>query len=163
MQLLAFETKDFQSIMDFMRPIWHSTYKGVIPTEQIDFLLDKYFSDKGLAHYRSIGYRYFKLSDGDDKGIVVICDKNGTTYLDKLYLSEESRGKGYATFVFGELLKYGKDITLNVNQGNACALKCYFKNGFTVDSEELIDLGNGMINKDYNLRLTKENYEKSKL
>lgn len=160
MHLIAFTKEDFEAIKDFMTPIWHSTYTGIIPTEQIDFLLSKYFSREGLNHYRESGYLYFKLVDGDTKGVVVICEKDGATYLDKLYLSEDSRGKGYPAFVFGELLKYGRDITLNVNQGNERALRCYFKNGFTIDSEELIDLGNGMINRDYNLRLTEENYKK---
>ena len=162
MKLTSFEEKDFLTLYDYMYPLWHDTYGGIIPKAQIDLLLDKYFSAEGIEHYRSAGYEYFKLDDNGKVGVVVICEKNGTTYLDKLYLSHESRGKGYPTFVFGELLKLGRDITLNVNQGNERALKCYFKNGFTIDSEETIDLGNGMVNKDYNLRLTKENFEKSK-
>ena len=162
MKLISFEENDFLNLYDYMYPLWHDTYGGIIPKEQIDLLLNKYFSSDGINHYREIGYEYFKLDDNGKVGVVVICEKNGTTYLDKLYLSHESRGKGYPTFVFGELLKLGRDITLNVNQGNERALKCYFKNGFTIDSEETIDLGNGMVNKDYNLRLTKENFEKSK-
>ncbi|MBR2474848.1 MAG: GNAT family N-acetyltransferase [Clostridia bacterium] len=159
MELIKFSEKDFLGIKAFMTPLWRSTYGEILPREQIDFLIDKYFSDEGLRYFRALGYKYFKIMDGDMRGVAVICEKDGSTYLDKLYLSENSRGKGYASFVFSELLKMGKDITLNVNRGNARALRCYFKNGFTVESEEIIELGNGMVNRDYNLRLTKGNFD----
>ena len=54
----------------------------------------------------------------------------------------------------------GRDITLNVNQGNARALACYKKHGFIIESEERIELGGGMVNIDYNMRLTRENFKK---
>ena len=160
MRLKAFDEKDFNMIKEYMTPLWHATYKGIIPDGQIDFLIEKYFSDEGLKHFRSVGYEYFKIIDGTMQGIVVICEKNGTTYLDKLYLGEGSRGKGYPSFVFEELLKLGRDITLNVNQGNTRALRCYEKNGFIVEEEQYIDLGGGMVNVDYRMRLTKENFNK---
>jgi ribosomal protein S18 acetylase RimI-like enzyme len=50
--------------------------------------------------------------------------------------------------VFAELQKIGKPITLNVNEANTRALACYQKNGFEIVRQELIDLGNGMINRD---------------
>ncbi len=156
MKLISFEETDFLTLYDYMYPLWHDTYGDIIPKVQIDLLLDKYFSAEGIKHYRSVGYEYFKLDDSGKKGVVVICEKNGSTYLDKLYLSPESRGKGYARFVFSELLKLGRDITLNVNQGNARAIACYKKNGFTVTAEERIPLENGMVNIDYKMRLAKD-------
>ena len=160
MRLSEFNEQDFLTIKDFMTPLWYSTYGGIIPNEQIALLIEKYFSDDGLRHFRSEGYEYFKLVDGETVGIVVICEKDGATYLDKLYLTEQSRGKGYASFVFSELLRLGRDITLNVNQGNARAVRCYEKNGFVIEEEQYIDLGGGMVNKDYRMRLTMENFNK---
>jgi ribosomal protein S18 acetylase RimI-like enzyme len=156
MELKLFNETDFDILYGFMAPIWKDTYKDVIPDEQIDFLLNKYFSADGIAYFRSVEYTYYKLLDNGICGIVVICEKDGCTYLDKLYLSPESRGKGYARFVFSELLKLGRDITLNVNQGNARAIACYKKNGFTVAAEERIPLENGMVNIDYKMRLAKD-------
>lgn len=160
MKLLAFNGTDFDNLYDFMTPLWHDTYGKILPREQIELLLDKYFSPEGIAHFRELGYQYYKLDDGKTVGVVVIAEKNGSTYLDKLYLLPESRGKGYAAFVFGALLDMGRDITLNVNQGNARALACYKKNGFIIESEERIELGGGMVNIDYNMRLTRENFKK---
>ncbi len=155
-ELKKFSQTDFEQIYDFMAPIWYDTYGSILPKEQIDLLLNKYFSACGLAHYRDLGYEYFSLTDDGRKGVVVICERDGDTYLDKLYLTPDSRGKGYASFVFAELLKLGRDITLNVNQGNARAIACYKKNGFVVESEERIPVGDGLINVDFNMRLKKD-------
>ena len=162
MQLLSFKEDDFSLLYDFMKPIWLETYTDVIPREQILFLLDKYFSEEGIAAYRAKGYCYYKLLDGALCGVVVICQKDGCTYLDKLYLLPASRGRGYAAFVFGELLKLGRDVLLNVNQGNARAVACYKKNGFVIEREEHIPLDDGMVNVDYVMRLTRTAFDSSK-
>ena len=159
MELLPFCSEDFASLYDFMKPIWHETYRDVIPTAQIDFLLQKYFSEDGIRHFRSLGYSYYKLIDQDLCGVVVICEKDGATYLDKLYLVPEKRGMGYAAFVFSSLLEMGRDILLNVNQGNARAIACYQKNGFVIEQEERIPLADGMVNIDYCMRLTKAAFD----
>lgn len=159
MKLIPFTKEDFSMIHDFMYPIWHETYDQVIGAEQTDFLIERYFSDNGLEEFQNKGYKYFKVVDETTVGITVIAEKDGDTYLDKLYLLPSSRGKGYASFVFSELLKLGRDVTLNVNQGNARAVACYRKNGFIIDEEEIIELGDGMINRDYKMRLKAENFK----
>ena len=76
-----------------------------MPKKQIELLLDKYFSTSGIARYRSEGYEYFKV---DDVGVLVICERATDVYLDKLYLLPSARGKGYASFVFDELLSVAR-------------------------------------------------------
>ena len=147
--LTAFTEQDFDGLYEFMRPIWHETYGDILPAKQIDFLLDKYFSPKGLNAYRMQGYEYFRI---DAVGVLVIQERENEVYLDKLYLLPTARGKGYPEKIFAELLKRGKDLLLNVNQGNERAVNCYRKNGFIVEKVIDIDLGNGMINQDYILR-----------
>ncbi len=149
MQLTPFTEQDFERLYDFMRPIWLETYGEILPADQLDYLLDKYFSLAGVAHYRNLGYQYRNI---DDVGVLVYVDKGDYTYMDKLYLAPSARGKGYPAFVFQELIKLGKDVMLNANQKNARAVKCYQKNGFVLEREELVDLGNGMINPDYVMR-----------
>lgn len=151
MVLHDFTEKDFDALYEFMRPIWLETYGGFLPKTQIEALLDKYFSKDGIARFRALQYEYKRI---DSVGVLVFCERENDVYLDKLYLLPSARGKGYPAFVFQELLKRGKPILLNVNQNNARALHCYLKNGFTIEKEEIIDLGNGMKNVDYVLRLS---------
>lgn len=153
MELKEFSEKDYTVLYDLMYPIWHDTYKNIISKQQIDTLLQKYFSKDAIEHYKSIGYQYFNIfCENALCGITVIYEKENEIYLDKLYLFRQFRGKGIADFVFKKLLERGKDITLNVNQANLRALRCYTKNGFETESEEIIDLGNGMKNIDYKMR-----------
>ena len=149
MQFLPFKNEDYDTMYEFMRPLWLETYGKILPKEQIFFLLDKYFSKDGLAHYRALGYQYRKI---DDCGVCVFIERETDVYLDKLYLLPSARGKGYPQKVFAILQEIGKPITLNVNEANARALACYKKNGFEIVKQELIDLGNGMINRDFILQ-----------
>ena len=148
MKLIPFQDNDFASLYGFMQPIWLDTY-SFLPKEQVLLLLDKYFAPASLQAFQRKGYRYFKI---DEVGVLVYVEKEDETYLDKLYLLPEARGKGYAEFVFNQLLALKKDIVLNVNQNNQRAVACYKKHGFTIDQVIDIDLGNGMINQDYIMR-----------
>ncbi len=149
MKLKEFTQEDFDNLYNFMRPLWLETYGDILPKEQIQLLLDKYFLPESLAHYQALGYQYRKI---DNFGVLVYVEKDDYIYIDKLYLLPLARGKGYPALVFNELANYKKDILLNVNQGNARAVACYLKNGFIIDEKQVIDLGNGMINYDYVMR-----------
>ena len=149
MKLTDFNEQDFENLYDFMKPIWLETYGPILPEEQILFLLEKYFSKEGLQKYRALGYQYRKINDD---GVVVFVVRDMEVYMDKLYLLPSARGKRYPAFVFSELAKYGKDILLNANSHNTRAVNCYLKNGFSIEKSEDIDLGNGMINRDFVMR-----------
>ncbi len=149
MEIRAFTPQDFAEIYNFMYPLWHETYGGFLSKAHIDFLLDKFFSQKGLQEYRAMGYEYYKLGE---EGVLVFVERENETYMDKLYLRPEARGKGYPTEAFAFMAKRGKDLVLSANQKNARALKCYQKNGFVIEKTVDVPLDNGMVNHDYILR-----------
>ncbi len=149
MEIRAFTPQDFAEIYEFMHPLWHETYGEILSKEHIDFLLDKFFSKKGLEGYQALGYEYFKLGD---EGVLVFIERENETYMDKLYLRPTARGKGYPTQAFAFMAKRGKDLVLSANRANARAVRCYQKNGFVIEKEIDVDLGNGMVNHDYILR-----------
>lgn len=148
MKLSTFTKQDFDTLYDFMRPIWLETY-AFLPKAQIELLLEKYFSASALERFQNQGYQYRKI---DGEGVLVYLEKADEIYIDKLYLPPSQRGKDLPKQVFNVLLQKGKDLTLNVNQNNVRAVNCYRKNGFIVDQEIIIDLGNGMQNCDYVMR-----------
>lgn len=152
MNLLEFTNNDYENLYDFMKPLWMETYEPIIGKKQVEFLLEKYFIRENIHSFLDKGYRYFNILDNDDiKGVLVYYITDTYVYLDKLYLKNEERGKGYPKFVFDKLLEIKGKIILNVNQANLRAYYCYLKNGFKVLEEEHIDLGNGMINIDYKM------------
>ncbi len=146
MEIRAFTPQDFAEIHDFMYPLWQETYGQILPKAQIDFLVEKFFSEGGLQEYRALGYEYYKL--GED-GVLVFVEREKDVYMDKLYLRPNARGKGYPTQAFAFMAKRGKPLRLSANQANARALRCYQKNGFVIEQTVDVDLGNGMVNHDY--------------
>lgn len=152
MQLLPFNENDYQTLYDYMKPLWLETYGNILPESQILFLLNKYFDRENLYSFLQRGYVYRKI---DDVGVLVYLPRENDIYLDKLYLQPLARGQEYPKLIFNELLQtYKKPITLNVNQANKRAIRCYEKNGFVVIRKEKIDLGNGMYNVDYVMQLS---------
>lgn len=149
MKLIPFTHQDYAALRGFMQPLWLETYGSFLPREQILFLLDKYFLPENISRFLKDGYRYFWI---DDVGVLVYVEREKEVYIDKLYLLPAARGHGYAKFVFDQLLRHKKDVTLNVNQSNTRAVACYKKNGFTVDETVAINLRNGMTNHDYVMR-----------
>jgi ribosomal protein S18 acetylase RimI-like enzyme len=138
--------EEFAGLYDVMRPIWLDTY-SFLPKEQVELLLDKYFSKKSIEHYLSIGYEYYSLNGA---GLLVIKEQKDSLYVDKLYIQPEFRRKGLASNVFQYLIKTRKKaLALNVNKNNLPAVSCYLKNGFKIAKEEIIELGNGLVNCDY--------------
>ena len=150
MDWTKFEKQDFAKLYDFMRPLWHDTYKEILSTEHIDFLIDKYFSPLHITAFRKQGYRYYKLENENGLcGVLVFVLRETGVFMDKLYLAPTARGKGYATAAFALMSSVHPTVTLNVNQANARALRCYQKNGFQIIAEEKITFGDNMVNVDY--------------
>ena len=151
MRLTSFTNEDYKNLHAFMRPLWLDTYGAFLPITQIELLLDKYFSESGILHYREEGYEYYAvLDDANNKvGVLVYQLRAEGLYIDKLYLVPSARGKGYPKEIFVLLQAREKALFLNVNQNNRRAVRCYEKNGFTIVKEERIELGGGMVNVDY--------------
>jgi ribosomal protein S18 acetylase RimI-like enzyme len=128
-----------------MSPIWQETY-SFLPKEQVNLLLDKYFSVKNIESFLASGYEYYSVNG---EGVLVVLEQEVGLYVDKLYLLPSARGKNLPKKVFEFLLKRGKKLYLNVNKNNKRAINCYLKNGFKITKQEDILLGNGLINCDY--------------
>lgn len=152
--LVPFERDDFSTLLAFMTPLWKQTYQSILPEKQIDFLIEKYFTPSAIEDYVKQGYEYYKFQDenGRTAGVLVFVEKAEHTFMDKLYLLPNARGKGLPTQAFALMAKRGKDILLSVNRANERAFCAYRKNGFTVEKETQVPLKNGMVNLDYIMR-----------
>jgi hypothetical protein len=77
MKLSTFTKQDFDTLYDFMRPIWLETY-AFLPSAQIELLLEKYFSASALERFQNQSYQYRKI-DGD--GVLVYVEKDEEIYI----------------------------------------------------------------------------------
>ncbi len=141
---------ELQSLGTLMSTVWHSTYDPIVGNEHSEMLLHKYFDYQNILIFKGQGYVYkFIKNDDACAGLVVYVDRGNDIYLDKLYVFENQRRRGLASYALTQLKQLGKDVRLNVNRGNTNAIRTYEKNGFCVEKVEDIQLPGGFVNQDF--------------
>jgi ribosomal protein S18 acetylase RimI-like enzyme len=152
----AFETDLIASLAD---RIWHAYYIDFISLEQIDYMLDKFYSKTSLDLQIQEGQEFYKvICDGKISGFVSISRKQQDEYfIHKFYLLTEIHGKNTGTAVMDlvkEMIRSrsegrNADIRLTVNRQNYKAINFYFKNKFIIESVEDFDIGNTYFMTDF--------------
>ncbi|EOZ99104.1 putative acetyltransferase [Indibacter alkaliphilus LW1] len=96
----------------------------------------------GEENQRPVGYCSYQLDAKEKK-----------TKIHKIYLLQETQGKGYGLKLIEEVKSIAKQngqnhIFLNVNRHNHKAISFYLKIGFYEAYREVIDIGNGFVMDD---------------
>ena len=143
--------EEFREIKELAILIWNETYKNILPQEQIDLLLSKYFEINSIKEYVKEGYEYTLFEHMNNFiGFGACIEKDDYIFIDKIYLIKSFRRKGIAKQYISNLQElYKKPAKLNVNQKNIDAINAYKAIGFTLEREEIIELGNGLQNIDF--------------
>lgn len=139
--------------------VWHETFDALLPPGQVEYMLDKFQSPhavKDQLEHRNYRY-YFLLVDGETAGFVGYAPRyegKEETYLSKVYLLSQYRGKGAVRAAFRlveeETRREGLSrIRLTVNRRNTHAYQVYLHYGFTVEEEKAADIGHGYVMDDY--------------
>jgi GNAT superfamily N-acetyltransferase len=151
-------SKDIKLIKEIAYGSWPNTYGAILSKEQIDYMLNLFYSEENLSeNLNKKGHNFILVHEG------VNCigfasyehnylDKNWTR-LHKIYLLPEAQGKGAGKLLIDTIENLAKEnhsvvISLNVNKFNK-ALSFYQKIGFKVVSEEDIELDFGYLMEDY--------------
>lgn len=67
MKLIEATEKDIPMIQDLARRSWESAYKGIISNEQINYMLEKMYSEEEISsHLKNPDYHYFLIFDEKD-------------------------------------------------------------------------------------------------
>lgn len=159
LQFIPVETKEQVCLLASLADkVWHEFFPGIITVEQVDYMVERFQSEKALTkQITEEGYDYFLLElNSISIGYVGIHIEEDTKklFLSKLYLLKSYRGKGYASQTF-EFLKgiatayQLKVIYLTVNRGNGHSVDVYKNWGFVTVKEEAADIGNGFVMDDY--------------
>ena len=139
--------------------IWHEYFTPLLGIEQVEYMVDKFQSVKGITNQLDNGYEYyFALSDNEVAGYFGVQPQDESLFLSKLYLKKEFRGKGVATKMLENIKQiaknYSKDkITLTVNRYNHHTIEVYKHFGFDIIKEQKADIGNGFYMDDYVMAL----------
>lgn len=148
-------------VKDLAYSIWPSTYGEILSSEQLNYMLDNFYSVANLENQMD-NDQIFELLLEDNNvvgylGYEFNCKETGLLKIHKIYLLPETQGKGFGKFMIEEVIKIAKNnhqkgVFLNVNKYNKAQV-FYQKFGFTIIREEVIDIGNDYIMDDYVMEL----------
>lgn len=138
-----------------------SSFKGVLTTAQIDFMLDKLYSQQALSDAIGAGTDYFIATyNGEDLGVVSVIQQGPNLFLmQKIYVNEHFIGKGIGTALFTKVKEYVRSkilpctIELIINAHNP-GLDFYKNQGMQKVRDTGLDMGDFFINEEvYSLEL----------
>lgn len=154
---------ELETIRDLAWKIFPKTYAGMIPAEQIPYMMDLMYGEAVMRKEFRGGVKFAVICDAatpvgyvswhdaeDDAGAKIM-------RLEKLYLDFAYHGRSIGNlalrFVIEAAGRAGaKFISLNVNKHNLRAQKAYRRAGFYNWRSEYESVGNGFFKDDYVMR-----------
>ncbi|GAB6929652.1 GNAT family N-acetyltransferase [Paenibacillus sp. JCM 10914] len=149
-------SEDIHKLAQLAEGIWNEYFIDIITQEQIDYMIEEFQSEKAIKQQLGTeGFEYFFITvDGTHVGYTGVKQEERALFLSKLYLANESRGKGIASVAIRYLVNLCNQrnlssIWLTVNRHNHHTIAVYEKKGFKVIREEVKDIGKGFVMDDY--------------
>ncbi len=147
---------DIQLIRELTFKVWPQTYASILSQEQIDYMLDRMYSEASLNEQMTEdGCQFiFVYDEKEPVGFAAYQEIKPTIWkLHKIYILTTQQGKGTGKFVIDHIMKEIQQqgataLQLQVNRHNK-ARSFYEKTGFTVIEEADFDIGNGYFMNDY--------------
>ncbi|HMI62571.1 MAG TPA: GNAT family N-acetyltransferase [Puia sp.] len=151
------------NIIGFLaQQIWPKTYGAILPPEQLDYMLNLFYSPASLRRQMVEERQQFLILEEAEEPIGFAAwgalPETGVHKLHKLYVLPGRQGKGLGKtmlqFIFEAIRPEGATrLRLNVNRYNK-ARQFYEKMGFVVTKEEDVAIGNNYFMNDYVMEVT---------
>ena len=137
--------------------IWHAHYPGIIPLEQVDYMLARMYDVEVMRKEMDSGIVYDRLLvTGELTGFASYGpnSNSGELKLHKLYVHPERQRQGLGTLLLNHVEATARQrafthLVLAVNKRNQQAIAAYLKHGFTVRESVVVDIGGGFVMDDY--------------
>lgn len=148
---------DINTIGFLAQQVWPSTYGEIVTTEQLQYMLNLFYSPASLRRQMLDEHHQFLLVEQGEEPIGFASwsatKEKDIFKLHKLYVLPGQQGKGLGRsmiqFIFSDIRpEGGKKLRLNVNRYNS-AKQFYEKLGFAVIGEEDIPIGDNYFMNDY--------------
>jgi GNAT superfamily N-acetyltransferase len=151
------ELEDINTIGFLAQQIWPGTYGSILPAEQLQYMLNLFYSPASLRKQMAEDEHRFLIVEDEDEAIGFAswspAKEPGVYKLHKLYVLPGQQGKGLGRamlqYIFEAIQPEGAGLLrLNVNRYNK-ARQFYEKMGFAVVKEEDVAIGNDYFMNDY--------------
>jgi len=153
-------SSDFKTIREITYTTWPGTYGAILSKEQLEYMLEKFYSDATLSDNLIHNNHHFLLAKENENCLGFASYEPNylgekIVRLHKIYLLPESQGKGAGKLLISEIEKIGRQlnqnsISLNVNRFNK-AFDFYTKLGFECIGEEDVELDYGYLMEDFKM------------
>jgi len=151
---------EITEVGELAKAIWREHFIKVISAAQIEYMLEGKYTEADLAPYIDSTDRWFDVLRVDDVASGFLrCSRRNQDELrvEQIYLAKSQRGKGMGKYLLAHAETRAREldcnsVCLSVNRGNEEALRAYRQFGFVVESEQVVDIGNGFVMDDYVMR-----------
>lgn len=147
---------DVDAVAALARTVWQTTYPALISQAQIDAMLaDRYAATCMRAQLDDPAHAWRVARQGDKPiGFAHAYLDGDACKLDKLYVHPEWQRRGVGAALLAAVETWARAhhahrLRLQVNRGNAQALRAYAKYGFVIVESRVFDLGNGFVMDDH--------------
>ena len=149
------ELNDLSTLEKLAQEIWREYSICFITKEQIEYMLDKFQSQKAMISQLQNGYEYYFIKENNQNaGYFAIQPQTNKLFLSKIYISKNFRNKGLGRKSLEFIKQKAKECQLNtieltVNKTNENSIKAYQNWGFKIKSSDITDIGNGFVMDDF--------------
>lgn len=153
-QLQKAKSQDIPLIISLAHKIWKAYYPAIITHEQIDYMLDKFYSTSSLEEQMNDEQVFYLINSNEiSVGYLSVEQQNhGDYFLNKFYIDPNEHRKNIGENSFLQLLDLLPDlntIRLTVNRSNFKSINFYFKLGFIIEEVKDFDIGNNYFMNDF--------------
>jgi GNAT superfamily N-acetyltransferase len=153
---------DLPVVQRLAHTIWHRHYPGIITVAQIDYMLDRGYSEAALDKFLTTPGAGLLLAKVDGEPVAFAAylpaGEPATMKLDKLYVLQEHHGRGVGRELIDAVASAARErscttVILNVNKRNVNAIRSYERCGFAIREAVVVDIGEGHVMDDYVMAL----------
>ena len=153
---------DIPTIRAIAHATWPVAYANILSPAQLAYMLEHMYDAETLTEQLTHKGHRFLLAEGPEGPVGFAGFETGhalgRTRLHKLYVLPEVKGTGLGRQLLGavcaEAIRAGDHLLeLNVNKYNP-AKDFYVRQGFRIDRDEVIDIGQGHVMDDHVMVLT---------
>ena len=148
----------YPGIQKLAHETWNKCYPGIIPVEQIEYMLQRGYGLKTLKSEITEGKIRFEqiLVEGKPIGFASHgpTDRLKEIKIHKLYIHPHHQRQGHGGCLIDHIANKCRaegieTLVLAVNKRNTPAINSYIKNGFRQREAVIVDIGDGYIMDDY--------------
>ena len=152
---------DLTTVEQLAREIWPVAYDGIVPPQQLVYMLDLIYNNTALRDQLLNQQHTFLMVEQDGKSIGFASYSTvapGISKLHKLYVHQSTQGQGIGKLLVDHIIAQLQPLSvhtlrLNVNRYNKARF-FYEKLGFEIKKEEDVDIGSGYFMIDYVMEKT---------